>query len=324
MKIKIIFLGTPEFACPTLEVLFDHPDNYEVVGVITQPDRPAGRNLETQPSRIKQLAQNHNVSKGRVAKKVQIWEPETMNDALMLKQIEDLHVDLAVIVAYGKILPQGFLNLFKMGAVNVHASLLPRWRGAAPIAWALLSEDPTTGVTLQKVVAKLDAGDIIATAQVDLDSSWDAPKLYTELSRKGADVVRRYLPDYIEGKIKLIPQDEKLVSLAPKIKKEHGLVNWSWSANEICARIRALTPWPGVWTTRDGKILKILRAQARENVSSSPPGSLVGQDAFGFAVQCGGATALLITVVQPESRARQPVSEYLKGYPFTKGDCLGN
>ena len=169
----------------------------------------------------------------------------------------------------------------------------------------------------------VDAGDVLAMTQVDLDDSWDAPKLYSELSRKGADLVRRTLPDYLAGKVKLTPQDVSQVTLAPKIKKEQGLIDWTLRANQICARLRAFSPWPGVWTTRSGKTLKILRAKAIEFKGSSPPGYLVSQDKFGFAVQCGGATALLISVVQPESRSRQPASEYLRGYPFVKGEYLG-
>ena len=207
--------------------------------------------------------------------------------------------------------------------MNVHASVLPRWRGAAPIQWAILSEDPVTGVTLQKIAPELDSGDVIASSQVDLDESWDSPKLTAELSKRGAEVIRKNLPDFVTGKLKGVPQDPSQVTWAPKIKKEQGLIDWKLRAHQICAAIRAFTPWPGVWTTRSGRTLKILRAKAIEHRSPLPPGYLVSQDKFGFAVQCGGATALLVTVVQPESRARQPASEYLKGYPFIKGEFLG-
>jgi methionyl-tRNA formyltransferase len=323
MSTKVVFLGTPEFACPTLDALLADPLRYEVVGVITQPDKPAGRNLEVQSSRIHMLAKSYINPKAPKAKKLTILTPEKINDPLVLQKIAELNAEVAIVVAFGQILSPQFLKLFKYGALNVHASILPRWRGAAPIQWSILSEDPVTGVSLQKIVPALDAGDVLAVSQVDLDESWDAPKLYSELSKRGADLVRKTLPDYIAGKVKGTPQDPTQVTLAPKIKKEQGLIDWSLRASQICAKLRAFSPWPGVWTTRGGKILKILRAKPIEFRGSSPPGYLVSQDKYGFAVQCGGSTALLITVVQPESRSRQPASEYLRGYPFVKGEYLG-
>lgn len=322
-KIKVLFLGTPEFSCPTLNMFLHEQDVFELVGVVTQPDKPAGRNMEVQPSRVKELADTYLQTLSKLAKKFPILTPEKINDEAVLKQISQLGADIAVVIAYGQILSPQFLKLFKHGAVNVHASLLPRWRGAAPIAWALLKEDPVTGVTLQKIAPKLDSGDILATTQVVLDDTWDAPKLYTELSRRGSDLVRKFVPELVAGKVKGTPQDETQVTYAPKINKEQGLIDWNKNARHICAQIRALTPWPGTWTTRNGKILKILRAKAIEH-SSAKPGFLVSMDKLNFVVQCGDGTALMVTVVQPESRSRQPVAEYLKGYPFKRGDFLGN
>jgi methionyl-tRNA formyltransferase len=158
---------------------------------------------------------------------------------------------------------------------------------------------------------------------VVLDETYDAPKLYAELSRKGSDLVRRHLPDFIAGKLKPTPQDESQVTIAPKIKKEQGRIDWTLTAPRICAHIRALAPWPGVWTTRNGKVLKILRAKPIEVRTVAEPSFLIGADKYSFAVQCGEGSALQISVVQPESRSRMPVSEYLKGYPFKRGDRLG-
>ena len=298
MKIKVVFFGTPEFACPTLDVLLGDPDTYEVVAVVTQPDRPAGRNLEMQASRVKQLAEDH------------------------LSKLGKLKIKFPIIATADASSPD-VLRIFKFGAVNVHGSLLPKWRGAAPIAWALLKQEPMTGVTLQKVAAKLDAGDILAQSQVVLDEQSDAPMLYTTFSKLGADLVRKHLPDYVAGKLIGKPQDESQVTYAPKIKKEQGLIDWQATANDICAQIKALTPWPGTWTTRKGKVLKILRAKAIE-YKSGEPSHVISVDKLNFVVQCGHGTALMVTVVQPESRSRQPVAEYLKGYPFVKGDFLGS
>jgi methionyl-tRNA formyltransferase len=320
--IRIVFLGTPEFACPTLDLLLSEPETYEIVAVVTQPDRPAGRNLEPQVSRVKELAVSHLGKLSRVQKKYVIASPESVNDPEFIKSL-GYELDIAVVVAFGQILKPPFLSIFKHGAVNVHASLLPRWRGAAPIQWALLNQDPVTGVSLQKIADKLDSGDVIASAQVVLDETYDALKLYSELSRRGADLVRRYLSDYVAGRIKATPQDETQMTLAPKIKKEQGIIDWNVAASQIVANIRALTPWPGVWTTREGKQLKILRAKAIEHSSVLEPGFLISMDKFSFGVQCGNNTALIISVVQPESRSRMPASEYLKGYSFKKGDKLG-
>lgn len=305
-----------------MSMLLNNQDVYEVVGVVTQPDRPAGRNLEMQRSKVRELTENHLLSLGKIAKKFPVYAPESVNSSEMVQIFEALAIDVAIVVAYGQIISSDVLSTFKHGAVNVHASLLPRWRGAAPIAWALLAQDPLTGVSLQKIVVKLDAGDVIGSSQVVIDDNWDAPKLYNDLSHRGADLVRRLLPDYVAGKIKLVPQDEKQVTIAAKIRKEQGLIDWNKSARIICAQIHALTPWPGTWTTRDGKVLKIMRASAVSHVGGQP-GDLVGMDKINIWVQCGESSALQISVVQPDSRSRMPVAEYMKGYPFKKGDKLG-
>jgi methionyl-tRNA formyltransferase len=320
---KILFLGTPEFACPTLDYLLTDQENFEVVGVVTQPDRPAGRNLELVASRVKQLAEAYLAKLSKTKHKFVVIGTEDVNKPDNLLQISKLGADLAVVVAFGQILRAPFLKLFPLGAVNVHASLLPKYRGAAPIAWSVLNREPITGVTLQKIAQKLDSGEILAQTQVVLDDDSDAPSLYAELSKRGADLVRRHLLEYANGKLIGKPQEEDQVTLAPKIKKEQGLIDWQKSAKDICAQIRALTPWPGTWTIRKGKTLKILRANAIE-YKSAEPGFVISVDKHNFVVQCGQGTALMVSVVQPESRARQPVAEYLKGYPFVKGDSLGS
>jgi methionyl-tRNA formyltransferase len=321
--IKVLFLGTPEFACPTLDALLANSDAFEVVGVVTQPDRPAGRNLELTPSRVKQLAEAHLGKLGKGKPKFPVIGTEDVNQPDVLQQISKLGAEIAVVVAFGQILKAPFLKMFPLGAVNVHASLLPQYRGAAPIAWALLNREPITGVTLQKIALKLDSGDILAQTQSVLDDETDAPVLYNELSKRGADLVRKNLAEFVAGKLVGKPQNAAQVSIAPKIKKEQGLIDWAKTASDICAQIRALTPWPGTWSTRKGKSLKILRAKAIE-YKGGEPGFVISVDKHNFVVQCGGGTALMVTVVQPESRARQPVAEYLKGYPFVKGDRFGS
>ncbi|MBK9294978.1 MAG: methionyl-tRNA formyltransferase [Oligoflexia bacterium] len=321
-KTKVVFMGTPEFACSTFNMLLSNQDIFEICAVITQPDKPAGRDMEVQRSAVKEMAEKHLMTLSKVAKKFPILTPENINSTEALRSVKEIMAHVAIVVAYGQLLSAEFLKLFDHGAVNVHASLLPRWRGAAPIQWCILSQDSVTGVTLQKVAPKLDSGDIIAQSQIVIDESWDAPKLYADLARRGADLVKKFVPEYVKGAVKPQPQDESLVTWAPKIKKEQGLIDWQKHAKIICAQIRALTPWPGTWTTREGKVVKILRATWIQ-YDGGQIGELVGLDKMNFWVQCGEKTALQVSVVQPESRSRMPVAEYVKGYPFKKGDRLG-
>lgn len=318
---KVVFLGTPEFACPTLEYLLNEPE-VEVLAIITQPDRPAGRNLKSTKSRVKVVAEEYILGLGRLSRKPAILTPANVHEEDIRDRLRDLEPDIAVVVAYGQILKEPFLKYFPKGAVNIHASLLPKYRGAAPIAWSILNGDGESGVTLQKIASKLDAGDIIAQQGVKIGKDWDAPRLYKELSIKGAELMKRSFKDYFDGVIKPVPQNPKMVSYARKITKEDGRIQWDKPARYIAGQIRALTPWPGTFTTRNGKLLKILRATALENIGTQP-GLLVGQDKFSFYVQCGDNSALKVLIVQPESRARMPASEYMKGHPFVKGDVLG-
>lgn len=323
MAIRTLFLGTPHFACSTLDVLLKNPSLFEVVGVVTQPDRPVGRSSEPQPSKVREMAQKH-LDGVKGARLFPIFTPEKVTDPDFLKVFKQIRYDVAVVVAFGQILPQVFLDSFNFGAVNVHGSLLPRWRGAAPIQHAILNGDKVTGVTLQKVVARLDAGPIIATKSLELDDSWDAPRVYSELESRGAELVLRHLPDYVAGKIVPVEQDETKVTMAPKITKEMGLIDWTKTAVEIERKIRAFAPWPGTWTTRNGKILKILRGEVLSH-NGSDCGLLVGQNKMGFIVQCGGRSALQVSVVQPEGRSRMPSGDYMNatGNKFVKGDRLG-
>jgi methionyl-tRNA formyltransferase len=321
-KTKVVFMGTPEFACPTLNMLLSNQNQFEIAAVVTQPDRPAGRDMEVQKSNVKEMAQTYLNTLSKIAKKFPIMTPENVNAPEVLRDLRGLQADVAVVVAYGQLLTPDFLKSFTHGAVNVHASLLPRWRGAAPIQWSILSQDTVSGVTLQKIAHKLDSGDIISQSQIVIDDTWDSPKLYSELSKRGADLVKKHLTDYVKGTVKAHPQEESLVTWAPKIKKEQGRIDWTQHAKTICAQIRAFTPWPGTWTTREGKVLKVLRANWIEH-DSGKPGELVGMDRLNFWIQCGEKTALQVSVVQPESRSRMPVAEYAKGHPFKKGDKLG-
>jgi len=332
---KVLFLGTPDFALPVLKRLFTPP--FELVGVVSQPDRPAGRDLKLKSSPVKMLAQE---------KGFKVFTPEKISSK-DVEQFRSLGAEVAVVVAFGQILSDEFLRAFPQGAVNVHASLLPRWRGAGPIQWSLLTDDEVTGVSLQRVVKKLDAGDVIGTEEVRLTDDYDAPKLYAELSALGAKLIEDFLPNYVVGKTKPVPQDESKVTIAPKISKQQGLIDWSRSAREIFSQIRALKPWPGTWTFHEGKQLKILSVQpvVRENAGAprskirnggtsgaesgpgAQPNTSVGRiirvEKDCIAVSCGRGE-LTILEVQPESRATMKIGDYLRGRPMKEGDLLGS
>lgn len=318
---RVLFLGTPDFALPTLKRLMEPP--FELVGVVTQPDRPAGRDLKLKPSPVKVLAQE---------KGFKVWTPEKISPQ-DIEEFTATGAEVAVVVAFGQILTQSFLDAFPKGAVNVHASILPRWRGAGPIQWALLADDEVSGVALQRVVRKLDAGDIIGIKEVKLSDDYDAPKLYAELSQLGADLVGETLPAYVEGKLNPVPQDESHVTIAPKISKSQGLIDWNKSAREIFAQYRGLKPWPGTWTFHQGKMLKVISVEAVPRAGKGPasssggvskfkPGQVISIDKDRLTVATGNG-ALTITMVQPESRSAMKVSDYVRGRPMKEGDQLG-
>ncbi len=313
-KVRICFLGTPEFAVTSLKALIED-SHFEVVGVVTQPDRPAGRKMQLTPSPVKMLAMNHGLH---------VITPESLKkNPQRLEEIRAWGAEVAVVVAFGQILTQEFLDMFPYGAVNVHGSVLPRWRGAAPIQRGIEAGDPESGVTLQKMVKKLDAGDLIGIRRVILDSEITALELHDKLAVLGADLLRVELMDYVRGNLVPHPQDESQVTYAHKIEKAESEVKWMLPAVEIHNKIRALTMGPGSYTWLGGKKLKIHRTRVSEKAGSHPEAGFIhdANDEY-ISVQCGGGI-LNIFEVQPESRNRMQVSDFLKGHPLKKGDFIG-
>lgn len=299
-------------------------EHYEVVGVVSQPDRPAGRKMQLTPSPVKALA----LSRG-----LPVLTPESLRkDPESVEQIRAWRAEVAVVVAFGQILTQSFLDMFPFGAVNVHGSVLPRWRGAAPIQRGIEAGDKESGVTLQKMVKKLDAGDIIGIRRVSLDSEITALELHDKLAVLGADLLRVELMDYIRGNLVPEPQDESLVTYAHKIEKAESEIQWKLPAVEIHNKIRALTMGPGSYTVLAGKKLKIHKTRVSEKAgvartasATAPaglPGRLVAVTDEALSVQCGSGV-LEILEVQPESRTRMAVRDFLKGHALKAGDQLG-
>lgn len=314
-KVRVCFLGTPEFAVTSLKALIED-DHFEIVGVITQPDRPAGRKMQLTPSPVKVLALAHGL---------RVISPESLKkNPELLEDIRTWKAEVAVVVAFGQILTQEFLDMFRYGAVNVHGSILPRWRGAAPIQRGIEAGDLESGVTLQKMVKKLDAGDMIGIRKVALDNEINAQELHDQLALLGADLLRVELMDYVRGNLAPKAQDEAFVTYASKIEKSEAEIHWNESAVKIHNKVRALVMGPGTFTLLAGKKLKIHKT----SVSASPllagahSGYIVAVNETSISVRCGDGV-LNIYEVQPESRNRQQVADFLKGSPLKKGDALG-
>ena len=313
-KVRVCFLGTPEFAVTSLQALIDD-DHFEVVGVVTQPDRPAGRKMQLTPSPVKMLAMNHGMH---------VITPESLKkNPGRLEEIRSWGAEVAVVVAFGQILTQEFLDMFRFGAVNVHGSVLPRWRGAAPIQRGIEAGDKESGVTLQKMVKKLDAGDIIGIRRVPLDDEITAVELHDKLAVLGADLLRVELMDYVRGNLVPQPQDESQVTYAHKIEKTESEIKWTLPAVEIHNKVRALTMGPGTFALVGGKKLKIHKTRVSKKAGAHPnAGTVVDVNEEFISVQCGGGV-LNIFEVQPESRNRMKVSDFLKGHPLKVGDHFG-
>jgi methionyl-tRNA formyltransferase len=313
-RIRILFLGTPDFAVPALQSLLTD-DHFEVVGIVSQPDRPVGRKQEILPTPVKEVALKAGI---------RVFQPEKVSQPEIIEELKLLKPEAAVVVAFGQILSNEFLNLFPLKAVNLHASLLPRWRGAAPIQRALIAGDEESGVTLQVVVPALDAGPIVGVRKVKIHSEMDAGELYESLRQLGPQLLRTELMDYLRGNLSALEQDVSQVTIAKKIKKGEGAIDWAKSAKEIHQLFRGLKTWPGVWCTRDSKSLKFHQVAVQEkNGAGAKPGTVLAAGADGILVACG-AGSLLLKEVQPESKKSMLAASYLQGHPLKVEDVLEN
>ena len=304
---KIVFMGTPDFAVPTLNALIEH---HQVIGVVTQPDRPAGRKRKIQQSPVKELAVEHDIP---------VFQPVRLRDEEALKALQQWQPELYVVAAFGQILPQAVLDIPVYGSLNVHASLLPRWRGAAPIQAAIRAGDDETGVTIMKMDAGLDTGPMLTRWPVNIAPDETGQTLHDKLAQVGADGLIETMPGYMHGAIKIQPQDDSLATYAPAIKKEDGLIDWSHSAAAIDRQIRAFTPWPGTMTTWDGQQIKILSARAGDGTAD--PGLVVEKDG---QVAVGTADGLLyLNRVQLAGRGALDMPAFINGHATFVNSRLG-
>ena len=309
---KIIFMGTPGPAKTCLEALINARE--DIVAVITQPDRPKGRGLKLAPTSVKETAIHYNIP---------VFQPEKIKDKDTIDLIRGFKPDIIVIVAYGKILPKEIIDIPKFGTINVHASMLPKYRGAAPVQRAILNGEKFTGITVMKVIEELDAGDIILQESIPIYETDNTATLTEKLFKIGAQLLVKAVAQIKSGKAKYIKQDEKNVSFAPPLKKENGVIDWNKKAAEISDQIRAFDPWPGAYTYYKGKILRILKAEQKAR-EGCPEGKIIEiVKNRGFVVGgCEGA--LLITEVQPESGRKMSAWEFISGHELNIGDVLPN
>jgi methionyl-tRNA formyltransferase len=307
-------MGTAELSCDSLRGLLEPPD-FNVVAVVTQPDRPKGRDLKLQPSPVKLLG---------MSAKLPVLQPERARSEEFLEELRALQPDLIVVAAYGQILPESILDLPCFGCLNVHTSLLPKYRGAAPIQWAILNGDTETGVTIMKMDVGLDTGDILTQATTPIRPEDNSETLHDRLARMGADLLVRTIPDYVAGKLPLQPQPAEGVSYAAKIKKQDGHIDWTQPARAIWNRVRGLAPWPGAFTCLPDQpqphLLKIWQAEVVER--AGPPGEVLQADKTGVVVGCGHE-ALRILILQREGGRRLQAHDFLAGHPLLPGQRLG-
>jgi len=312
--LRIIFFGTAELACPSLSALAQTPA-VEVAAVVTQPDRPQGRKLNLQPSSVKILA---------TQKKLPVLQPGRARDEGFLQELAQLRPDLIVVAAYGQILPRQILELPRFGCLNVHASLLPKYRGAAPIQWAILNDERETGVTIMKMDEGLDTGDILSQQSTPIGAEDNAQTLHHRLGAIGADLLVKTIPDHVADKIVARKQPDEGASYARKLTKEDGRLDWTQPARSVWNRVRALVPWPGAYTFLSGEpgsqLLKIWQSEVAEQ-SSGAPGEILDVGKNGIVVACG-QQSLRILVLQREGGRRLNAPEFLAGHPLRPGQRL--
>ena len=301
-KVRILFLGTPEFAAESLRVLLAD-DHFEVAGVVTQPDRPAGRKMRTQPSAVKQVAE---------AAGLRVFSPSTVYTPEFRAEVAALKCEAGAVVAFGQILGQKFLDLFPHGCVNVHGSLLPRWRGAAPIQAAVLAGDTETGITIMQMDPGLDTGAMLLQGRVPIGPRTTAAGLHDSLAGLGADLVLRAL----QHPLTAVPQPQDGATYAAKLTRDSGRLDWTQPAAQLDRQVRGLTPWPGTWAMLGSEVLKVLRAEPA--AGAGPPGTILDN---ALLVACGEGALRLLRVQRP-GRAPMDAEALLRGFAIPPGTCL--
>lgn len=301
---RILFMGTPDFAVPSLEALV--AAGHEVVGVFSQPDKPKNRGMKLQPTPVKCCAQAHGLA---------VFQPTKLRDGTALETIVQLAPDLIVVAAYGRILPQEILSYPRLGCINVHSSLLPKYRGAAPINWAILNGEETTGVSIMYMAKELDAGDIILQKETPIGPDEDAQALTARLADLGAEALSEAVAAIGNGTAARTPQDESRQTYASMLTKEMSPIDWTRSAREIDCQVRGLIPWPCAACELAGQRFKVYRTAPGEQTGAAP-GTVLSAGKQGIQVACGGGESLYLTEIQAEGGKRMAAAAYLLGHPL--------
>lgn len=310
---NIVYMGTPDFAVPPLRAMAEA--GYQVTAVVTQPDKPKGRGKTLMPTPVKEEAQKHGIS---------VYQPVKVRNPEFVKVLENLNPDIIVVAAFGQIIPKEILMLPKYGCINIHASLLPKYRGAAPIQQAVIDGEKESGVTIMKMGEGLDTGDMIAKVVVPITGEETGGSLFDKLSVAGAELLVKTLPSIFDGTAVYEKQpEESPTPYAAMITKKMGLLDFTKSAEELERLVRGLNPWPSAYTFLNGKTLKVWKSRVSEESSSFEPGTVISADKTGIYVACG-KNILVLTEIQLEGKKRMDTDAFLRGYPVLAGTKFSN
>ncbi|ADL07789.1 methionyl-tRNA formyltransferase [Thermosediminibacter oceani] len=310
---KIVFMGTPEFALPSLNALVERGHN--VTAVVTQPDRPKGRKRIPTPPPVKLMAQKHGI---------RVYQPEKVKDKTFVNQLKALNPDLIVVVAYGQILPASVLSIPAIGCINVHASLLPKYRGAAPIQWAIIKGESKTGVTTMWMDEGMDTGDIFLQKEIEINPEWTSVELSEVLARLGGELLVETLDKIKSKNLIRIPQNHAEATYAPMLRKEDGRIDWRSKTEDIYNLIRGVQPWPGAYTVRSGVEVKIWGAKIHSIDRKGDPGKILGIDKTRGILVGTGDGILMITELQEAGRRRMKATEFLVGHVLNEGELFAD
>ena len=308
---KILFMGTPDFAVPCLNILIK--SEYEVCGVVTQPDKPQGRGHKLTPPPVKRLATENGI---------EVFQPETLKDFAFKTELERLSPDMIVVVAYGKILPEYILNFPKYGCINMHASLLPKYRGAGPIQWSVINGEEKTGITSMLMDKGLDTGDMILKVETEIGEYETASELHDRLMVMGADLLIETVKGIETGEIVPEKQNDEESCYAPMISKETAKIDWSRSARVVSKLIAGMNSWPVAHTLYKGEVLKIYRATVK-GAAKGKTGQILAANENGIEILCGDGVSILATEVQFAGTKAMQVRDYLNGHSIEEGEILG-
>jgi methionyl-tRNA formyltransferase len=311
-RLTLAFMGTPEFAGPALAALIDA--GHKIVAVYSQPPRPAGRGQQEQPSPVQRLAEHHGL---------EVRTPAKLKSESEQAAFQALGLDAAVVVAYGLILPKPILEAPRLGCLNIHASLLPRWRGAAPIQRAILAGDTETGVTIMQMDEGLDTGAILSQSRIEIEPEETAADLHDRLSLLGARMILTALEDLAAGRLAAKPQPAAGVTYAAKLDRREARIDWREAAGLILRRLRAFTPWPGLWFEAKGERLRVLAAKPLSIPTGALPGTILSGSAVApLTIACGEGTALSLEQLQRPGKKPITAADFLRGFPLEAGLCL--